>query len=409
MSILEVCNVGKTYRKYDSQWHRFLSWMVPGFQSHRENWVLNNVTFSIHSGEAVGIVGQNGAGKSTLLKLVTGVTRPNTGSIGVNGRIAAILELGMGFNPEFTGRQNAYNALSMMGFTHDSIVQVLPEIEEFAEIGNYFDQSVRIYSSGMQMRVAFAVATAFRPDILIVDEALSVGDAYFQHKSFAKIREFRELGTTLLLVSHDHAAILSICPRALLIEKGELLMDSSSEEVLDYYKALIAEKENATIETRRLSTGELQIVSGTQEVTFESISLCDSRGIENEIFEVGDEILLSASIRVNAPEVSAVVFGFGIKDRLGQDIFGTNTWHTKDVIDHPVVGECYEIHVRFNLQLGVGNYSIVAALHDEQTHLGKNYEWINMAVMFSVVNTQHDHFNGIAWLDPQITVIKRDK
>lgn len=408
MSILDVRSIGKTYRRYTSEWRRFASWIFPAARLAHENWVLRDVTFSIAPGEAVGIIGQNGAGKSTLLKLITGVIRPNTGSIGIQGRIAAILELGMGFHPEFTGRENAFNALGMMGFSREESERVMPQVEAFAEIGDYFDQSVRTYSSGMQMRVAFAVATAFRPDILIVDEALSVGDAYFQHKSFAKIREFRELGTTLLLVSHDHAAILGICTRALLIEKGILLLDGPADEVLEYYKALIAAKEEAVIETRRLETGELQTLSGTREVTIKTVSLHDRSGEEKETFEVGEMIELRLRIRVDSP-VPSVVFGFAIKDRLGQDVFGTNTWHTGHPIEHPAAGEEYDLSIRMEGSLGVGSYSIVTALHDADTHLGRNYEWISMAAMFSIVNTMHPHYNGIAWLNPDIRVTKREE
>jgi lipopolysaccharide transport system ATP-binding protein len=192
-----VENLGKAYRRYASEWQRVLSWCRAGFAPEEEKWVLRNLTFSVVPGEAVGIIGQNGAGKSTLLKLITGTARPTEGRIHISGRIAAMLELGMGFNPELTGRQNAYHAAGLMGHSLADIERVMPEIEAFAEIGEYFDQPVRIYSSGMQARLAFSVATAFRPDLLIVDEVLSVGDSYFQHKSFGKIRQFKDEGTSV--------------------------------------------------------------------------------------------------------------------------------------------------------------------------------------------------------------------
>jgi len=177
--------------------------------------------------------------------MITGTTQPTTGGVHITGRVAAMLELGMGFHPDFTGRQNAFMAGQLLGYGVDEIAHLMPEIEAFAEIGDYIDQPVRVYSSGMQMRLAFSVATAHRPDVLIVDEALSVGDAYFQHKSFARIREFRERGTTLLLVSHDKGAIQAICDRAILLNSGRLVREGEPEEVMDYYNALLLSVESA--------------------------------------------------------------------------------------------------------------------------------------------------------------------
>src|SRR5205085_1659835 len=205
-----------------TRWSRLAEWMIPGRPRHKLKWVLRDVSFSVKPGEAVGLIGINGAGKSTLLKLITGTTQPTTGGVHMEGRVAALLELGMGFHPDFTGRQNVFMAGQLLGMTVDEIARLMPEIEAFAEIGDYMDQPVRVYSSGMQMRVAFSVATARRPDILIVDEALSVGDAYFQHKSFARIRSFREMGTTLLFVSHDKSAIQALCDEAILLHGGRI-------------------------------------------------------------------------------------------------------------------------------------------------------------------------------------------
>ena len=214
LPVLEVTNIGKAYRDYGSELWRILSWFGLRFKPVHETWTLQNISFSIAAGEAIGVVGQNGAGKSTLLKIITGTLKPSTGSVTVRGKIAAILELGMGFHPDLTGRQNAYHSAGLMGYTSPQIDAVIDQIEAFAEVGEYFDQPVRTYSSGMQMRVAFATVTAYRPEILIVDEAMSVGDAYFQHKSFDRIRQFQTAGTTLLLVSHDRGAIQAICDRA---------------------------------------------------------------------------------------------------------------------------------------------------------------------------------------------------
>ncbi len=288
--------------------------------------MLKHINFAIEPGEAIGIIGQNGAGKSTLLKMITGTLQPTQGRVQVNGRIAAILELGMGFNPELSGRQNVYHAAGLMGFDVQQINDVIGDIEAFAEIGEYFDEAVRTYSSGMQMRVAFAVATAFRPEILIVDEALSVGDSYFQHKSFERIREFQRLGTSLLIVSHDRGAIQSLCSRALLLENGSIIKDGPPEQVMDYYNALIAEKENSTVQVKQLADGTVQTQSGSGEATIGTVALYDMQGTPVEFVAVGDKVTLSVQVEVHAP-IPELVVGYVIKDRLGQHVFGTNTHH----------------------------------------------------------------------------------
>lgn len=255
MSLLSVEGVGKAYRDYRSEWQRIGRWFGLASTPLEEHWVVRGVSFEVGAGETVGIVGQNGAGKSTLLKMIAGTLQPTEGQLRVNGRIAAILELGMGFHPELTGRQNVMHAAGLMGFTAAEVTAVMPQIEAFAEIGEYFDTPVRTYSSGMQVRVAFAVATAFRPDLLIVDEALSVGDSYFQHKSFERIRGFRTQGTTLLIVSHDRNAIQAICDRAILLERGRVLKDGEPEAVMDYYNAVVAEGGGSTVEVHTTAEG----------------------------------------------------------------------------------------------------------------------------------------------------------
>lgn len=290
----------------------------------KKTWILRDITFSVTPGEAVGIVGVNGAGKSTLLKIITGTTQPTNGSIQRNGRIAALLELGMGFHPDFTGRQNVFMAGQLLGLQSDEIVRCMPAIEDFAEIGEYIDRPVRTYSSGMQMRLAFSVATAVRPDILIVDEALSVGDAYFQHKSFGRIREFRERGTTLLIVSHDRNSIQNLCDRAILLEDGYIIKDSKPEEVMDYYNALIAERENSTIEQKKMDDGRVQTVSGSGEARIASIELLNEKRQPAEYINVGENVQLKVIVQLNA-DLPELVFGYMIRDRLGQAVYGTNT------------------------------------------------------------------------------------
>ena len=235
MSLLVVRSLGKSYKTYHSEFQRIGSWFYLPSRPREENWILRDVNFTIHAGETIGIVGQNGAGKSTLLKMITGTLQPSEGAVEIHGRIAAILELGMGFNPELTGRANVMHSAGLMGFSTAQIEGAMTEIEAFAEIGTYFDEPVRTYSSGMQMRVGFAVATAFRPDVLIVDEALSVGDAYFQAKCYKRIADFKEQGTALVLVSHSPGDVVKHCERAIMLKNGRIEMDGSSREVTNRY------------------------------------------------------------------------------------------------------------------------------------------------------------------------------
>jgi len=406
MGAIVAAGLGKAYRQYPTRWARLAEWMLPGAPPrHQLKWVLRDISFSVAAGEAVGLVGINGAGKSTLLKLVAGTAQATAGAVHLQGRVAALLELGMGFHPDFSGRQNAYMAGQLLGMAAEEIHTLMPAIEAFAEIGDYMDQPVRVYSSGMQMRVAFAVATARRPDILVVDEALSVGDAYFQHKSFERIRQFRRQGTTLLLVSHDKQAIQSVCDRALLLDGGRLAMEGGPEEILDYYNALIAERENATVR-RHETGGGVQTISGTGEASVTDIALLGQDGERVEVVDVGAAVTLRVTVRT-AAAIPRMVLGYMIKNRLGQPMYGTNT-HLKELPLHGVAaGEEVVYRFAFPMNLGPGSYSVATAIVSTDTHLVNNYEWRDLALMFTVVNMRRPHFEGSAWLDPAIDIERR--
>jgi len=403
MTVLKAINLGKSYRQYNRELHRIVSWFGWPVTPAKEAWVARHINFSIRSGEALGIIGQNGAGKSTLLKMITGTLRPSEGELHINGRISAILELGMGFNPELTGRQNVRHAAGLMGFSLQQIESAMSYIENFAEIGDYFDAPVRTYSSGMQVRVAFAVATAWRPEILIIDEALSVGDTYFQHKSFSRIREFREQGTTLIFVSHDRNAIQALCDRAILLEGGSIVKDGDPEAVFDFYNALVAEKDNSTIVVTELENGMTKTSSGTGEAEVVSINLFGSEGNAVEYIDVGENVELRILVKVNSP-IDSLVLGYGIKDRLGQVMYGTNTWHTNQTIHDAKPGDEFQYIISFPANFGVGSYSIQTALTDRDTHLTANYEWQDLALVFNVINTKKIHFVGSLWNEPNISV-----
>jgi lipopolysaccharide transport system ATP-binding protein len=370
----------------------------------QEHWVLRHVNFAIGRGEAIGIVGANGAGKSTLLKMIAGTLQPTEGTVQVNGRIAALLELGMGFSPELTGRQNVAHTAGLMGFGADQVARHMDEIEAFAEVGEYFDAPVRTYSSGMQMRVAFSVATAFRPDLLIVDEALSVGDAYFQHKSFERIREFQRQGTTLLIVSHDRSAIQVLCDRVLLLERGAVIKDGVPEEVMDFYNAIIATKKS-DVEVVRLDGGAVRTTSGTGEVRIHAIRLLDESALPVEFVNVGENVILEVEVEV-VSDLPELVFGYMIKDRLGQPVFGTNTHFLGKTLTDLRAKERVTFRVAFRAALGVGSYSFAVALHRSETHLAGNYAWRDLALVFNVTNLNRTSFVGMAWIPPEVECLR---
>ena len=404
MGTVRVARLGKAYKQYPTRWSRFAEWTLPFLPPRHElHWVLRDVSFNVQPGEAMGIVGDNGAGKSTLLKLVAGTTQPTVGEIAVTGRVAALLELGMGFHPEFTGRQNAFMAGQLLGLELAEIEALMPRIESFAEIGEYIDQPVRVYSSGMMVRLAFSVATARRPDVLIVDEALAVGDAYFQHKSLDRIRRLRNEGTTLLLVSHDRTAIRSICDRALLLDAGRALKEGGTEEVLDYYNALVAERETRTVRQHAVDGGKVQTVSGTGEATIAEVMLLDQHGARVEDVQVGQPVSLVIEVDVHQ-DLPELVVGYVIKDRFGQQVYGTNTHHLERPLERIAKGERIRLRFDFDANLGEGSYSVAVALHTGATHVAQNYEWRDLAMIFRMVVPPAEKFVGVAWLPPRLEI-----
>jgi lipopolysaccharide transport system ATP-binding protein len=403
---LQVRNLGKSYRQWGGELRRMASWFSPQILPMEEHWVLRNVSFVVRPGESIGIIGQNGAGKSTLLKLITKTTQPTEGELFMSGRVAAILELGMGFNPDMTGRQNAFHSAGLMGYSHADIQNVMSEIEIFAEIGEYFDQPVRTYSSGMQMRVAFSVATAFRPDLLIIDEALSVGDSYFQHKSFDRIRQFREQGVSIIFVSHSLGDVRTLCDRVILMDKGSLLRDGPPDEVVDYYNALVAEKENAkmTVEQRREKNGWLMTRSGSGEARVADLRIVDvATESELAVVRVGQQVELQLKVAVR-DDLPRLVLGYMIRDKQGHVIWGSNTWHTSQVVEHPRAGEVIQFRLPFTCNLGPGSYSVSPALVSSDTHLSDNYEWVDNLLVFDVVNVDRNFFIGSNSLDARFVI-----
>ena len=403
-----VSNLGKSYRRYARAWHRLGEWGSGGrLVWHEAFWVLRGITFSVASGESVGIIGLNGAGKSTLLKILTGTTQPTEGQAQTGGRVAALLELGMGFHPDFTGRQNALMAGQLLGLPLREIAALMPGIEAFAEIGEYVDQPIRTYSTGMVVRLAFSVATAARPEILILDETLSVGDAYFQHKCIRRIKEFQDAGTTILFVSHDPEAVKTLCGRALLLDGGRLIQDGPPDRVLDYYNALIAKREaNQEILQAEAAGGRTTTRSGTFEARIAEIDLLDAEGRPARAFSVGDRGRIRARVRF-ASAVRAPTIGILIRDRIGNDVFGTNSFHVAppDGVYEP--GEVLTADFDLPLNLGPGTYTLTVAVHSDATHLVDNYDWWDKVIAFEIVPGSEPAFIGTTWLPVRLHVDRR--
>ena len=407
---ITVANLGKSYRRYVRPWHRLCEWGSGGrLVWHEAFWVLRGITFSVASGESVGIIGLNGAGKSTLLKILTGTTQPTEGQAQTGGRVAALLELGMGFHPDFTGRQNALMAGQLMGLPVREIAALMPGMEAFAEIGEYIDQPLRTYSTGMAVRLAFSVATAARPEILILDETLSVGDAYFQHKCIRRIKEFQDAGTTILFVSHDPGAVKTLCGRALLLDGGRLIQDGPPDRVLDYYNALIAKREaNQEILQAEAAGGRTTTRSGTFEARIAEIDLLDAEGRPARAFSVGDRGRIRARVRF-ASTVHAPTIGILIRDRLGNDVFGTNSFHVAPIEGTYEPGDEMAADFDVQLNLGAGTYTVTVAVHSEATHLVNNYDWWDKVIGFQVVPGPDPYFVDSAWLPVRLHVEKLGK
>lgn len=366
-------------------------------------YALRGVSFEVRRGESVGIVGLNGSGKSTLLQIIAGTLRPTEGDVQVRGRVAALLELGSGFNPEFTGRENVRINAAILGLSPAEVEERFDAIVDFAEIGPFIDEPVKTYSSGMVLRLAFAVTTQVRPDILIVDEALSVGDAYFAHKCMAHIRRFRAEGGSLFLVSHDPRSVKSLCDRALLLDRGVLVRDGPPEGIIDYYNAIVAKKEkDAEIRQTETSSGRVRTESGTGEASFAEVELLTARtGQPARAFTVGEEAVLVCRVRFRRP-VEKPTVGFVIRDRLGGDVFGTNTFHLDAATSRGTPDRVLEVRFRLPLHLGVGTYSVTVAVHVEDAHTHGNYHWLDNVLAFQIVPVGAPAFVGVVNLPVRV-------
>lgn len=380
----------------------------------REFYALRQVSFEVRRGESVGVIGLNGSGKSTLLQILAGTLQPTAGRAEVRGRVAALLELGSGFNPEFTGRENVHLNATILGLSPAEIAERFDAIVDFAEIGDFLDEPVKTYSSGMLLRLAFAVTTQVKPEILIVDEALSVGDAYFAHKAAAHIRNFRAEGGNLFFVSHDPGSVKALCDRALLLDHGVLVRDGPPEAIVDYYNAIIAKKEqDAEIKQIETRTGRVRTESGNQQASFSRVDMLGANGQPARVFQVGEPAVISCRVRFRQ-RVEKPTVGFIIRDRLGAEIFGTNTYHLAANLHSCEPDECLEVSFRLPLNLGCGGYSLTIAVHVDDAHTLGNYQWLDNFLAFQVIPAGGPLFVGNVSLPVEVethlsTVTEEDR
>jgi lipopolysaccharide transport system ATP-binding protein len=403
MPLISIQNITKKYHTYHSDWDRFVEAITNGKVRRRvEHWILKGVSLEAEPGESIGIIGYNGAGKSTLLKIVLGVSTPDSGTVAINGRVAGLLELGVGFHPEFTGRENATISCQLLGLDPGEIPALVEEIRRFSELEDYFDEPMRTYSTGMQMRLAFSASTAVRPEILVVDEALAVGDAYFQHKSMARIRRFREAGTTLFLVSHDPTAIKNLCDRAIILEEGVVIRDGRPDEVLDYYQAMVNRRKKDEEIRQFRNDGVVVTRSGDARMEITAIQILDMDGRPGRVFKTGEIARIRQTITCNDPHVRPNV-GIMIRDRLGNHIYGTNT-HLKKVAIEDRFDVGTKFHVDFDVQLllGAGSYNVSVAVVDDALH-SSHLDWIDQAVVFQVMPDSVPDFAGLTPLQARLS------
>lgn len=366
---ISVENVSKIYNLYDSPADRLKEAIYLGKKCwHKEYLALDNINFQIQKGETVGIIGTNGAGKSTLLKLITGVANPSTGSINVNGKISALLELGAGFNIEYTGLENIYLSGIMMGYTKEEVDKKVNDILAFADIGNFIYQPVKTYSSGMFARLAFAVAINVEPDILIVDEALSVGDIFFQAKCYKKFEEFKNEEKTILFVSHDLGSISKYCDRVILLDKGKKIEEGLPSQMIDLYKKILVDQLNSSSISKENNKEQIEndwkkfmIVNpyineyGNGMAKIIDYGIFDERGNVTNTIAKGQEFSIKMKVEFFT-SISDPIFAFTITDLRGTDITGTNTMLEKTDIPCIKVGNTLIIHFKQKMNLQGGEY-----------------------------------------------------
>ncbi len=412
---IRVLDVSKCYRIYgrpqdrlkqsfSARFGRFLGGAKTYFN---EFWALRDISFEVQAGRTVGIIGRNGSGKSTLLQILCGTLSPTGGSVEIRGRVAAMLELGSGFNPEFTGRENVYMNGMVLGLTHEQIDQRFDSIATFADIGDFIEQPVKTYSSGMMVRLAFAVIAHVDADILVIDEALAVGDAVFGQKCMRFLRRFKQHGT-VLFVSHDTSSVVNLCSEAIWLDKGEVRMRGRAKDVAEAYAQFCAQEslgdvqklislqdsadEATNIELVEDPETKIQFFDNivhsdgwtTGKAQIESVELIRRDGVGSPVFMGGERVVLRVRARLQTG-MERPIIGFFVKDKLGQSLFGHNTYTPDRFIDG--LGDDTALEAKFSFVLPMlpnGDYSMTVAIADGDLEDHIQHHWIHDAVMISV-------------------------
>lgn len=393
VNAIEVKDVTKVYRLYEKPIDRLKESLHPKHKSyHKDFYALNGLSFHVEKGQTVGIIGTNGSGKSTILKIITGVLTPTTGEVNVDGKISALLELGAGFNMDYTGIENIYMNGTMMGFTKKEMDEKLQDILDFADIGDFVYQPVKTYSSGMFVRLAFALAINVEPEILIVDEALSVGDVFFQAKCYRRMEEIRQNGTTILMVTHDMGSIIKYCDKVVLLNKGEFIAEGEPGRMVDLYKKILANQMDSLREElesdfsggMELEGSEKKVLSSKEaaaahtgadgglmkdKITINSdrteygdgraeifdLGLFDARGNLTNLLIKGETFTIKERIRFNAP-LQNPIFTYTIRDKKGMDLSGTNTMYEGADVKPVGPGDVYDVSFTQKMTLQGGEY-----------------------------------------------------
>ena len=419
---IAVDHISKVYKLYDKPMDRMVEALgLTKKKKYREHFALSDVSFQVKKGECVGIIGTNGSGKSTILKIITGVLNPTGGTLTVNGRIQALLELGAGFNMEYTGIENIYLNGTMNGFTEQEIESRMQDILEFADIGEYVNQPVKTYSSGMFVRLAFSVAINIDPEILIVDEALSVGDVFFQAKCYHKFEEFKKMGKTIIFVSHDLSSVSKYCDRVVLLNQGVKLGEGSPKEMIDDYKRVLVgqyELPESKSESSLLNDEQIQVAVqkkaakqdtsklleyGTKEAVIEQFYMTDDRGTESKSIIKGSEFTIHMKVRFMA-DLPAPIFAFSIKTVKGTEITGTNTMFEKTFLESVKAGAVKDITFTQKMSLQGGEYLLSFGVTGYDGNDFQVYHRLYDALDLTVISDK----NTVGFYDMDSKVIVKD-
>lgn len=372
--------------------------MLPlGRKAHRQDfWALRNVNLQVQRGETLGVVGPNGSGKSTLLQIVSGILPPTSGRVATEGRIAALLELGAGFNPDFTGRENVFLNGEILGLTRAEVQEAFPKIAAFADIGDFIDRPVKEYSSGMYVRLAFSTAIHVDPEVLVVDEALAVGDAAFANRCVRKFQELRQRRVTVLFVSHDLGLVKLLSHRTVLLMGGRVAAEGAPRDVVNRYIGLVLEKERQTEPARAAEiAGSHQHGDGVSRL--ELVELLDEAGEPARALRSGEVCVIRIRARFARPAASPMI-GILIRNRIGMEVFGTNTRIEQIELGNFAPGDAIQIDFRFRCWLTAHEYTLTAAVQHPD---GSSQDWIDDAVTFQVLD--HRALAGVVNLCPEIS------